>query len=379
MERNLADNNISTLHRASLQPAQRLWNLELSGNPLEAVGSGAFGALPDLRRLALSRCRLRRLPAHALRPLENLHQLVLDGNELTELEPEAWAPLRNLVFLSLGGNRLRRVPAHALRHLTNLTTLSVSLESNLINAPIDSDAGGRRAAGGRRRRPVVAPAAGRPPAQSSALTLSGRALKYNRRARFTRTTPPHNLARAVVCVYRIVTPPLGAVLCEGAADDSNLDRLLHDPTQYFYKFRGFLSAIIFSALTRVRVHTNSMTSAARRTRCPFRKLEGQPDDTPVSRPLHSDGAVVLPARIEVLEEDVEVSIIVQRTKLCRSELATGDIMRRCYAPRPFLPLRRVPILSDCDAFVTKFTAAKFRALYCIHLSASSSCPQHHCV
>ncbi|GBP35509.1 hypothetical protein EVAR_20019_1 [Eumeta japonica] len=35
-----------------------------------------------------------------------------------------------------------------------------------------------------------------------------------------------------------------------------------------------------------------------------------------------------------------------------------------YAPRPFLLLRRVLILRHCDALVTNFTAAKFRALYC---------------
>ncbi|GBP35450.1 hypothetical protein EVAR_94902_1 [Eumeta japonica] len=51
---------------------------------------------------------------------------------------------------------------------------------------------------------------------------------------------------------------------------------------------------------------------------------------------------------------------VQRTKLCRSELAANGILRRYYAPRPFL-LRRIPILRRCDAFATNFTAAKFCA------------------
>ncbi|GBP74957.1 hypothetical protein EVAR_60884_1 [Eumeta japonica] len=54
----------------------------------------------------------------------------------------------------------------------------------------------------------------------------------------------------------------------------------------------------------------------------------------------------------------------QRTKLCRSELAANDKLRRYYAPRPFLLLLRVSVLCHYDAFVTNFTAAKFRALYC---------------
>ncbi|GBP63388.1 hypothetical protein EVAR_56499_1 [Eumeta japonica] len=51
---------------------------------------------------------------------------------------------------------------------------------------------------------------------------------------------------------------------------------------------------------------------------------------------------------------------VQRTKLCRSELAANYVLRRCYAPLPFLLLRRVPILRHRDAFMTNFTAAKFQ-------------------
>ncbi|GBP06045.1 hypothetical protein EVAR_3282_1 [Eumeta japonica] len=43
-------------------------------------------------------------------------------------------------------------------------------------------------------------------------------------------------------------------------------------------------------------------------------------------------------------------------------LAANDILRRYYAPRTFLLLRRVPILRHCDAFVTNFTAAEFLAL-----------------
>ncbi|GBP40092.1 hypothetical protein EVAR_33668_1 [Eumeta japonica] len=48
----------------------------------------------------------------------------------------------------------------------------------------------------------------------------------------------------------------------------------------------------------------------------------------------------------------------------RSELTANYAVRRFRAPRPSLPLPRLPILHHCNSFVTDFTAAQFRALYC---------------
>ncbi|GBP05931.1 hypothetical protein EVAR_3212_1 [Eumeta japonica] len=53
------------------------------------------------------------------------------------------------------------------------------------------------------------------------------------------------------------------------------------------------------------------------------------------------------------------NVQIQRTKFSCSELAAYDILRRYYAPRPFLLRRRVPILRHCDAFLTNFTEAKY--------------------
>ncbi|GBP16699.1 hypothetical protein EVAR_13323_1 [Eumeta japonica] len=50
-------------------------------------------------------------------------------------------------------------------------------------------------------------------------------------------------------------------------------------------------------------------------------------------------------------------------KFCRSELPAIDVLHRYNALRPYLLLPRFPILRLCDAFVTNFTAADFRALY----------------
>ncbi|GBP04463.1 hypothetical protein EVAR_3851_1 [Eumeta japonica] len=64
--------------------------------------------------------------------------------------------------------------------------------------------------------------------------------------------------------------------------------------------------------------------------------------------------------------------LVPRTKLCRSELAANDILRKYYAPQRFLLFRRVPILRHCDAFVTNFTARCSEA----GSSAVRSFPRH---
>ncbi|GBP19362.1 hypothetical protein EVAR_12403_1 [Eumeta japonica] len=52
--------------------------------------------------------------------------------------------------------------------------------------------------------------------------------------------------------------------------------------------------------------------------------------------------------------------IVQRTKLCRSELPANDVMRSFNASRPSFLLPRLAIFHHCDAFVTNFTEAEFR-------------------
>ncbi|GBP72126.1 hypothetical protein EVAR_49309_1 [Eumeta japonica] len=62
-----------------------------------------------------------------------------------------------------------------------------------------------------------------------------------------------------------------------------------------------------------------------------------------------------------------------RTKLCRSELPANDVMRRFNAPRPYLLLRRFPILHHFDASVTNLSAAEFRALNCTCLEGKLSC------
>ncbi|GBP27742.1 hypothetical protein EVAR_82791_1 [Eumeta japonica] len=60
-----------------------------------------------------------------------------------------------------------------------------------------------------------------------------------------------------------------------------------------------------------------------------------------------------------LQRQSFVRCTILHTILCRSELAANDILRRYYAPQPFLILRLVPILCQCDAFVTNFTVTNF--------------------
>ncbi|GBP45960.1 hypothetical protein EVAR_41262_1 [Eumeta japonica] len=76
--------------------------------------------------------------------------------------------------------------------------------------------------------------------------------------------------------------------------------------------------------------------------------------------------------IELRSISMPILRVIQRTKLCRSELAANGILRRYYTPRPVLLIRRVSILRHCDAFVTNFTAAKLPCGSCggpAHVSA----------
>ncbi|GBP35673.1 hypothetical protein EVAR_74998_1 [Eumeta japonica] len=80
----------------------------------------------------------------------------------------------------------------------------------------------------------------------------------------------------------------------------------------------------------------------------------------MERPVSSHGrsrAARQIARVGRNKRSAITSIkLLQRTKLCCSELPANDVMRRFKAPQPFLLLLRVPILCLCHAFVTYFTA-----------------------
>ncbi|GBP42807.1 hypothetical protein EVAR_83325_1 [Eumeta japonica] len=66
--------------------------------------------------------------------------------------------------------------------------------------------------------------------------------------------------------------------------------------------------------------------------------------------------------ISITTSDHNRTDTVKRTKLCRSELSVNDVMHRHNALRPFPLFCGVPILRHCDAFVTNFSTAEFRAL-----------------
>ncbi|GBP31554.1 Nitric oxide synthase [Eumeta japonica] len=70
-----------------------------------------------------------------------------------------------------------------------------------------------------------------------------------------------------------------------------------------------------------------------------------------------------PPRSKLRRALTEPPCTVRRTKLFRSNLVANDTLRRYYAARPFLLLRRVPILRHCNAFVTNFPAANFVLYY----------------
>ncbi|XP_048216485.1 tsukushi isoform X2 [Perognathus longimembris pacificus] len=102
-----------------------LRHLSLEGNPLGAVGPGAFAGLEGLTHLSLA--NLRALPAlapRAFRGLRGLQVLDLSGNPgLTWAGAEVFAGLDSLQELDLAGTGLAALPEKLLLHLPGLQSV----------------------------------------------------------------------------------------------------------------------------------------------------------------------------------------------------------------------------------------------------------------
>ncbi|RLN92891.1 hypothetical protein BBJ28_00021545 [Nothophytophthora sp. Chile5] len=108
---------------------QALSYLDLSHNQLQQDLSESFGALVNLKELALSANQLSRLP-DSICQLENLEALRIEENALVAL-PEQLGNLRKLHVLTAHTNQLTTLPSSfkALRNMQNLDLKKNRLES----------------------------------------------------------------------------------------------------------------------------------------------------------------------------------------------------------------------------------------------------------
>lgn len=101
--------------------------LNLDGNPLAAIGPGAFAGLTGLTHLSLASLQgVPQLVPHGFQELSGLQVLDLSGNpKLKWTGAEAFAGLGSLQELHLSGSGLAPLPELLLRHLPALQSVSV--------------------------------------------------------------------------------------------------------------------------------------------------------------------------------------------------------------------------------------------------------------
>ncbi|XP_034936923.1 leucine-rich repeat-containing protein 15-like [Chelonus insularis] len=118
--------------------ASNLRILNLSGNPMFASDlTAVLRHIPQLRKLSLSNCSLRRLP-DAFDALENLQELDISHNPLSDAFVKLLKPLTQLEYLDMSYCSLGHVGNNTLAQMTDLKKLILSgnnlhnLEQNLF-------------------------------------------------------------------------------------------------------------------------------------------------------------------------------------------------------------------------------------------------------
>ncbi|XP_061764961.1 chondroadherin-like b [Nerophis ophidion] len=127
--------------------------LDLRGNDIQELPTGAFRHTPYLTHLSLQRCNIRRVKEGAFRGLgrlvflnlanndvdilyqesfdglSSLKQLMIDRNRVEEIQPGAFSQLGFLNLLSLSHNQLVYIPNMAFQGLQNIKWLRLSHNS----------------------------------------------------------------------------------------------------------------------------------------------------------------------------------------------------------------------------------------------------------
>ncbi|CAM2103668.1 toll-like receptor 4 isoform X1 [Caretta caretta] len=101
-------------------------NLDLSFNPLESLTSNYFSAVPALRFLDLTRCRIQTIEDYAFEDLHNLLTLILTANPLWHLGPKAFYSLTSLQKLVAVEDSISSLADLPIGHLHTLQELNVA-------------------------------------------------------------------------------------------------------------------------------------------------------------------------------------------------------------------------------------------------------------
>ena len=106
--------------------------LDLQGNSISRIDSGAFSGLNSLRTLVLTGNELTEVTSSMFTGLPVLRSVYLGRNFITRLRYQTFAGLDSLVVLYLESNTINYIENEAFRNLNNLDTLG--LDNNTLTS-----------------------------------------------------------------------------------------------------------------------------------------------------------------------------------------------------------------------------------------------------
>eukprot|EP00475_Leptophrys_vorax_P037587 TRINITY_DN6498_c0_g1_i1.p1 TRINITY_DN6498_c0_g1~~TRINITY_DN6498_c0_g1_i1.p1 ORF type:complete len:2003 (-),score=454.86 TRINITY_DN6498_c0_g1_i1:93-6056(-) len=120
----VSDNAISSIPSGPLDSLRSLRELRLQGNPISAFEQSLFVPLQNLRTLVLSNTEIRDLTSEFFKAVSKVETLELNGCDV-HLRPRMFSQLKQLKKLHLSTCHLKEIPANSFQGLENLEELEL--------------------------------------------------------------------------------------------------------------------------------------------------------------------------------------------------------------------------------------------------------------
>uniref|UniRef100_A0A0N5A313 LRRCT domain-containing protein n=1 Tax=Parastrongyloides trichosuri TaxID=131310 RepID=A0A0N5A313_PARTI len=123
----LGSNQLTYIDENIFKPIFNLKILALSNNPaIKELAPLTFKYTPDLIRLDLSQCGIRKISDSSFSFTTKLQILLLNGNALTFITNKIFKPLKKIEFIDLKNNQLTAIEEDSFYGLKHLRTLDLS-------------------------------------------------------------------------------------------------------------------------------------------------------------------------------------------------------------------------------------------------------------
>lgn len=126
-------NSLKSISTDLFKPLSELVSLSLSFNKITQIDSGSFNELDSLQTLDLSYNHIKELESMAFANLRNIRTINLEGNDIETMETETFYYLPKMERLKLSFNRIKVFSLHHFDQVGSLSTLTLSLDHNLIS------------------------------------------------------------------------------------------------------------------------------------------------------------------------------------------------------------------------------------------------------